>query len=217
MLRIVGNPRVNGRVIQRVFGKRHFRLPCLQAGLPNSQPPTPDRVVVGDVPQRYACVKDLSMVRPMQIPSIPPCESHHEPCDTKCLRAASGTRRKSLFSGRRFATSNGAELNSAVPLRCMSGGSRTVSLPCIRYAVTKSEPCESFAYNSRTLGFVFATERGGPFTPDAVNRLIKRIGERAGFDFPVHAHMLRHACGFALAAAPPVRRFSHCVQAIVGQ
>jgi integrase len=50
-------------------------------------------------------------------------------------------------------------------------------------------------------GFVFATERGGPFTPDAVNRLIKRIGERAGFDYKVHAHMLRHACGFALANA----------------
>lgn len=48
-------------------------------------------------------------------------------------------------------------------------------------------------------GFVFATERGGPFTPDAVNRLIKRIGERAGLAFPVHAHMLRHGCGFALA------------------
>jgi type 1 fimbriae regulatory protein FimB/type 1 fimbriae regulatory protein FimE len=47
--------------------------------------------------------------------------------------------------------------------------------------------------------FVFATERGGPFTPDAVNRLIKRIGERAGLPFPVHAHMLRHACGYALA------------------
>ena len=44
-----------------------------------------------------------------------------------------------------------------------------------------------------------ATERGGPFTPDAVNRLIKRIGERAGFDFLVHVHMLRHACGFKLA------------------
>ena len=27
--------------------------------------------------------------------------------------------------------------------------------------------------------FVFETERGGPFTPDAVNRLIKRIGGRA--------------------------------------
>lgn len=50
-------------------------------------------------------------------------------------------------------------------------------------------------------GFVFATEREGPFTPDAVNRLIKRIGERAGFPFQVHCHMLRHACGFALANA----------------
>jgi site-specific recombinase XerD len=38
-------------------------------------------------------------------------------------------------------------------------------------------------------------------TPDAVNRLIKRIGERAGFTFLVHCHMLRHACGYALANA----------------
>jgi integrase len=44
--------------------------------------------------------------------------------------------------------------------------------------------------------FVFPTERGGPFTSDAVNRLIKRIGQRAGFDFQVHCHMLRHACGY---------------------
>jgi integrase len=50
-------------------------------------------------------------------------------------------------------------------------------------------------------GFVFATERGGPFTTDAVNRQIKRIGERAGLGFPVHIHMLRHACGYALANA----------------
>jgi type 1 fimbriae regulatory protein FimB/type 1 fimbriae regulatory protein FimE len=48
---------------------------------------------------------------------------------------------------------------------------------------------------------VFATERDGPFTPDAANRLIKRIGARAGFDFPVHCHMLRHGCGYALANA----------------
>ena len=50
-----------------------------------------------------------------------------------------------------------------------------------------------------TGGYIFETERGGPFTPDAINRLIKRIGERAGFPFKVHAHMLRHACGYALA------------------
>jgi type 1 fimbriae regulatory protein FimB/type 1 fimbriae regulatory protein FimE len=43
--------------------------------------------------------------------------------------------------------------------------------------------------------FVFTTERGGPFTPDAINQLVKRIGARARFAFPVHAHMLRHACG----------------------
>jgi integrase len=49
--------------------------------------------------------------------------------------------------------------------------------------------------------FVFATERGTPFTTDAINRQIKRIGERAGLVFPVHVHMLRHACGYALANA----------------
>jgi len=50
-------------------------------------------------------------------------------------------------------------------------------------------------------GYVFETERGTPFTTDAVNRLIKRIGERAGCPFKVHVHMLRHACGYALANA----------------
>jgi type 1 fimbriae regulatory protein FimB/type 1 fimbriae regulatory protein FimE len=38
-------------------------------------------------------------------------------------------------------------------------------------------------------GYVFETERGTPFTTDAVNRLIKRIGERAGFPFKVHARL----------------------------
>jgi type 1 fimbriae regulatory protein FimB/type 1 fimbriae regulatory protein FimE len=49
--------------------------------------------------------------------------------------------------------------------------------------------------------FVFATERGGPFTPGAINKLVKRLGVRAGFAFQLHAHMLRHACGYALANA----------------
>ena len=31
--------------------------------------------------------------------------------------------------------------------------------------------------------FVFATERGGPFTADAINRQIKTIGKRAGLPF----------------------------------
>jgi integrase len=48
---------------------------------------------------------------------------------------------------------------------------------------------------------VFCTERSGPFTPNGVNRLIMRLGEKAGFPFPLHIHMLRHACGYAMANA----------------
>jgi integrase len=47
--------------------------------------------------------------------------------------------------------------------------------------------------------FVFETERETGFTADAVNRLVKTIGQRAKLPFPVHCHMLRHACGYALA------------------
>ncbi|MGZ6184936.1 MAG: tyrosine-type recombinase/integrase [Candidatus Binataceae bacterium] len=50
--------------------------------------------------------------------------------------------------------------------------------------------------------FIFTTERGTPFTPDAINRLVKRLGNGDKlFGFSVHAHMLRHSCGFALANA----------------
>ena len=45
-------------------------------------------------------------------------------------------------------------------------------------------------------GYVFTTERGTPFTPDAINRLVKTIGNRAGLPMPVHFHMLRHSCGY---------------------
>ena len=47
--------------------------------------------------------------------------------------------------------------------------------------------------------YVFVTERKGPMTTDAVRKLIARAGEAAGLPFPVHPHMLRHACGFKLA------------------
>ncbi len=47
--------------------------------------------------------------------------------------------------------------------------------------------------------FVFSTERGGPLSRSTVNKLVERTGQRAGISFPVHPHMLRHACGFYLA------------------
>ena len=47
--------------------------------------------------------------------------------------------------------------------------------------------------------FVFITERGGPFTTDSFNWLVKRAGQKARFLFQIHAHMLRHATGYRLA------------------
>ncbi len=47
--------------------------------------------------------------------------------------------------------------------------------------------------------YVFVTERKGPLTTSAVRKIIARAGELAGLGFPVHPHMLRHACGFKLA------------------
>jgi len=47
--------------------------------------------------------------------------------------------------------------------------------------------------------YVFQTERGTPFTADGINKLIKTIGARAKLAMPIHAHMLRHSCGYKLA------------------
>jgi integrase len=49
--------------------------------------------------------------------------------------------------------------------------------------------------------YVFTSERVGPMTVAGFQRLLRRIGDQADFPFPVHPHMLRHACGFALAHA----------------
>jgi len=49
------------------------------------------------------------------------------------------------------------------------------------------------------LPFVFTSERGSPFTTAGFARMLERAGEAAGIGLKVHPHMLRHACGFALA------------------
>jgi integrase len=47
--------------------------------------------------------------------------------------------------------------------------------------------------------FVFTSERGVPFTTAGFRKMVARLGTTAKFDFPVHPHMLRHGCGYALA------------------
>ncbi len=48
------------------------------------------------------------------------------------------------------------------------------------------------------LPWLFVTERGGQFTRQGIYYLVRRISERADLG-RVHPHMLRHACGYALA------------------
>ena len=47
--------------------------------------------------------------------------------------------------------------------------------------------------------FVFTSERAAPFTTAGFARMVERAGVEAGLAFKAHPHMLRHACGFALA------------------
>ncbi len=47
--------------------------------------------------------------------------------------------------------------------------------------------------------FVFTSERGAPFTTAGFARMVERAGTEAKLGFKAHPHMLRHACGFALA------------------
>jgi integrase len=54
---------------------------------------------------------------------------------------------------------------------------------------------------SETSPFVFVSERGAPFSTAGFGRMIERTAAAAGLELKVHAHMLRHACGFALANA----------------
>jgi integrase len=47
--------------------------------------------------------------------------------------------------------------------------------------------------------FVFTSERGVPLTAAGFARMVERAGVKASLGFKAHPHMLRHACGYALA------------------
>jgi type 1 fimbriae regulatory protein FimE len=48
--------------------------------------------------------------------------------------------------------------------------------------------------------YLFVTERQGPMTPATARKLMTRAGSLAKLPFPIHPHMLRHACGYKLAS-----------------
>jgi type 1 fimbriae regulatory protein FimB/type 1 fimbriae regulatory protein FimE len=47
--------------------------------------------------------------------------------------------------------------------------------------------------------FVFISERDSPFTTAGFARMVERAGTETKLGFKAHPHMLRHACGYALA------------------
>jgi integrase len=81
-------------------------------------------------------------------------------------------------------------------VRRLKGGSESVhplsgrELRALRRLKREQEPDSPF---------IFTSERGAPFTPAGFRKMVARLGVAADLGFPVHPHMLRHACGFKLA------------------
>jgi integrase len=47
--------------------------------------------------------------------------------------------------------------------------------------------------------YIFLSERLSPVSPAGFRKMLTRTGEGSKFPFPIHPHMLRHACGYKLA------------------
>jgi type 1 fimbriae regulatory protein FimE len=56
------------------------------------------------------------------------------------------------------------------------------------------------------VGHVFKSDRQGPLSTSGIRKIVARAGEAAGLPFPIHPHMLRHACGFELTRANKITR-----------
>jgi site-specific recombinase XerD len=90
------------------------------------------------------------------------------------------------------------ELNTR---RCMCAGRSVARQASIHCAVDEIRALRRLQREQGPSSHVFMTERGGPMTPKAFHALFSRIGARAELPFPIHPHMLRHGCGYALANA----------------
>ena len=51
---------------------------------------------------------------------------------------------------------------------------------------------------SKSSSYLFITERGSPITAAGFRKLLTRVAECSSISFPIHPHMLRHACGYKL-------------------
>src|SRR5271165_7081506 len=80
---------------------------------------------------------------------------------------------------------------SAGPNRASPARTRSLAmLRALRRLQREQEPKSAF---------VFTSERGAPFANRGFQALIERLGVAAKLEIKAHPHMLRHACGYALA------------------
>ena len=103
-----------------------------------------------------------------------------------------------------FGPSNGTFKNAEPPPHsppgaCMYAEPRAGMPACIRYLHGKVGRCGSSYAKAPTSPYVFMSERRAPLSAAGYQRMVARAGVAAKFTFPVHSHMLRHACGFKLA------------------
>src|SRR6516162_8190744 len=69
----------------------------------------------------------------------------------------------------------------------------------IPFPAVSCEPCQLKREQEPVSPIIFTSERGAPFTSAGFRKMVMRLGVAAKFKFPVHPHMLRHACGYQLA------------------
>lgn len=49
--------------------------------------------------------------------------------------------------------------------------------------------------------YVFLSERKAPLSPANFRKMLAAVGKASALPFPIHPHMLRHACGFKLGVS----------------
>lgn len=82
--------------------------------------------------------------------------------------------------------------DAAIILLMFRHGLRTAELVALKWSQVQRDYPDS--------PYLFVSERRAAMAAATARGIIERAGQLAGIPFPVHPHMLRHACGFYLAS-----------------
>jgi len=83
--------------------------------------------------------------------------------------------------------------------RLHAAGPRAARRQCTQFWPGRVVHCVG-CRGRRHLPVLVRSERGAPLSVAGYQRMVARTGEAASFPFLIHSHMLRHGCGFKLAA-----------------